>query len=998
MLKTFLKVPATLGLLAGILLPAFHEAHAISKEENFPRIAAGFNHSVAYKVDGSAFAWGYNYYGALGDGTKKNSYVIDPVKLDNVAYMAAGKYHTLAVKNDGTVFSFGQNTYGKLGDGTTITRLLPVQVKDLTGVKTVSAGDNHSLALKSDGTVYAWGVGSYGVLGIGSTVSQKLPVQVKNLTDVSAISSGNLHNLALTSNGDVYAWGYNGSGQLGTGNKINSLVPLKVPGLSDIIAISAGNNYSLAVKRDGSVYAWGNNTYGKLGDNTTTMRLSPVKINVSNATDVAAGFNHSVILLNDGTVLTMGQNSYGQLGDGTTTYRKSPVKVSGLTNVVSIAAGAYHTMAVKDDATVVAFGQNSYGKLGDGTTTLRKLPVQVKALSIVFPNDPIDATTIEQPVDNVADIPTDETSPTTESNIPDGQIFNHSFDVVLYATDDDSGVDKTYYSINGADFTEGNQFTVDTEGVNQIQYYSVDLAGNVEDTNTAVLNIDKTSPTTSANVGNGLYNDDVSVDLSAVDHETSVDKTYYSIDGALEVSGNHFILQNEGIHHVNFYSVDIAGNKEDVKTMTITIDKTSPMTKSNVSNDWYKNDASIDLFASDNLSGVSKTFYSIDNSIFVEGNHFVINEEGIHHVSFYSVDNAGNIESVNTMDIKLDKTAPISSSNIHNDWYKEDVHVQLYSSDDLSGVDKTIYSIDGLTCIIGNDFIVSKEGIHTINYYSMDKAGNVESSKTVTLKIDKTAPVTLSNVSQGWYKDDAKILLTSSDAITSVAKTFYSVDNGVFTEGNNSIISDEGIHTIAFYSVDAVGNIENVHYATVKIDKSKPIVTLDLQNQYALGTKLSINYKATDNLSGISSEHLTFNGQEILNGTLVTLSNTGINHVKVVVTDNAGWVTTIEKDILIYVPGTVSIEPKVIKVNGGVFTVKVDVPTGFKNNFVLSSVKLNGVSAISKSNGDINKASNGMFQFNREDFNWSSGMVNVEFKGTLATGETVIGYTTVEVK
>ena len=37
-----------------------------------PMVAAGYDHTVALKSDGTVMTWGYNYYGQLGDGTTAN--------------------------------------------------------------------------------------------------------------------------------------------------------------------------------------------------------------------------------------------------------------------------------------------------------------------------------------------------------------------------------------------------------------------------------------------------------------------------------------------------------------------------------------------------------------------------------------------------------------------------------------------------------------------------------------------------------------------------------------------------------------------------------------------------------------------------------------------------------------------------------------------------------------------------------------------------------------
>ena len=71
--------------------------------------------------------------------------------------IAGGGDHSLALKSDGTVWAWGWNGYGQLGDGSTTNRLTPVPVSGLTGVVAIAGGDYHSLALKSDGTVWAWG-------------------------------------------------------------------------------------------------------------------------------------------------------------------------------------------------------------------------------------------------------------------------------------------------------------------------------------------------------------------------------------------------------------------------------------------------------------------------------------------------------------------------------------------------------------------------------------------------------------------------------------------------------------------------------------------------------------------------------------------------------------------------------------------------------------------------------------------------------------------------
>jgi alpha-tubulin suppressor-like RCC1 family protein len=67
--------------------------------------------------------------------------------LSGVTQVAGGRDHSLALRADGTAWAFGHNTYGQLGDGTTTRRTSPVPVPGLTGVETVTAGRAYSAAL-----------------------------------------------------------------------------------------------------------------------------------------------------------------------------------------------------------------------------------------------------------------------------------------------------------------------------------------------------------------------------------------------------------------------------------------------------------------------------------------------------------------------------------------------------------------------------------------------------------------------------------------------------------------------------------------------------------------------------------------------------------------------------------------------------------------------------------------------------------------------------------
>jgi alpha-tubulin suppressor-like RCC1 family protein len=304
---------------------------------NVVAVDGGYEHSLALLADGTVMAWGDNLNGELGIGTSSGPEGCGgkeedpcsrvPVKvpgLSDVVAIAAGYYFNLALRADGTVMAWGYDYYGTLGDGVGHQSGCecvdhPVQVPGVSGAVAIAAGENHAIALLGDGSVRFWGETSYGQAGNGTTIPAPPPtcrcvpaVTVDGLPGpVHTLAGGGLHSLALSGGGNPLAWGSNNYGQLGNGiepeNKCScESRPVAVLAITGLQSISAGESHTLAALADGSVRGWGDNLHGQVGDGTEAQRLVPVPASgVSGASAVSADSDTSFALIGPSRTLTV---------------------------------------------------------------------------------------------------------------------------------------------------------------------------------------------------------------------------------------------------------------------------------------------------------------------------------------------------------------------------------------------------------------------------------------------------------------------------------------------------------------------------------------------------------------------------------------------------------------------------------------------------------------------------------------------------------------------
>ena len=323
--------------------------------------------SARVGTGGSAWAWGHNDFGQLGDGSTTDSAVPVMVQLPTattVTEVSAGRFNSLALTSAGRVLAWGENHRGELGDGTKTDSAIPVSVKLPAGVKVIAiaTGFGHSLAIAANGHVYAWGRNQRGQLGDGTTTDRHSPVRVHLPagTKVTAVAAGAVYSLALTSTGRVLAWGLNHRGQLGIGVNTDRHVPVavKLPRGTRVTGIDAGYSFSLAVTATGHALAWGS---GPLGNGKRVGSNLPVRVKLparTKVTAVAAGAAHGLVLTSASRVYAWGENTFGQLGNPSTLFAITPLRMhlpAGV-KVKAIAGGCFDSLVLTRSGHILAFG------------------------------------------------------------------------------------------------------------------------------------------------------------------------------------------------------------------------------------------------------------------------------------------------------------------------------------------------------------------------------------------------------------------------------------------------------------------------------------------------------------------------------------------------------------------------------------------------------------------------------------------------------------------
>jgi hypothetical protein len=350
--------------------------------------------------------------------------------------------------------------------------------------------------------------------------------------------------------------------------------------------------------------------------------------------------------------------------------------------------------------------------------------------------------------------------------------------------------------------------------------------------------------------------------------------------GAQAITSNHFWTPGNWYHIVGTYD----GAHVNLYVNGVLIDSVAA---SGLMVDYGRN---LRIGAFSNLGGSSSVLPGLVDEVSIYDRALTVTEiQAIHNAG-----GAGKCQAATTPPTTV--AAPNPSANAAG-WNNADVNISLAATDGAGGtaIQEIVYSASGAQTIAPTtvnganaNLTVTAEGETTLSYFARDVNGNTEEVKTLTVKIDKTAPVINASRSPnsngaGWNNSDVTANYTASDSLSGLNDN--SQPSGSF------IFANEGANQAHTFTVtDVAGNSSTATIENVNIDKAAPSVNCDSADGAWHSTDVSIACTATENISSLVNNTDAYFSlvTNVANGTETANASTGSREV----CDIAGNCTT----------------------------------------------------------------------------------------------------------
>lgn len=432
--------------------------------------------------------------------------------------------------------------------------------------------------------------------------------------------------------------------------------------------------------------------------------------------------------------------------------------------------------------------------------------------------------------------------------------YGRGLSVPLAATDDMSGVNQIYYSVNQQNYTPYSQaIPFQAEGETNLKYYSVDKVGNAEKPIEKKITIDITNPITYHHI-TGISDRNVIslatvIFLEPTDNIAGISKTYYRFDSetdklfdGIKVKFDHL---REGDHVLYYYSIDNVANKETEKKFEFFLDKTAPIVATDILGDrfvvddkiYFSGRTKLKITAVDNKSGLKSVMYSVDATEFqtYKDPFYLPNRSGVHIIRYFALDSLGNQSAGgqryeeyrhNVSKVYVDLVGPTLHYKFTGKQFvtrdtvfiNSQTKIEFSFHDSESGAQKIMYCLDTnpQEILYSNPFSIEQEGFHKLDLVGYDNVNN-RNVKPFFFIVDNQEPTIFTNYSvmpigkkEGFdiYPPYLTVFAAASDDLTGVEKIYYILNSDPEKECLNFISNFKKgqINTVKIRAFDRLGN------------------------------------------------------------------------------------------------------------------------------------------------------------------------------------------------
>ena len=562
---------------------------------------------------------------------------------------------------------------------------------------------------------------------------------------------------------------------------------------------------------------------------------------------------------------------------------------------------------------------------------------------------------------NIDSVVVDSGSPVIETKINGKEVSDDWYKdkATLSIKAEDTNIKSIEYSINGSitsldvnkdshDLKLNLHELANDRGIVDFKYIVTDFVGNTTSFS-KVIKVDTVEPIIEDAkltgdifmLGNiAFIKDDVELSANIFDNESDIAKIEVLRGFDVVSESLPYTIDRGGI-----YNVRVTDNAGHVVTKSlkeilnenidnIVVDKDAPIVKGvidgkEVSSNWYKDTARLDISTED-MSTIKSIEYTLNGQKFKEEVNNTnyetsivledyVNNKGIVDFTFKAIDALGN-ETIYDKTIKIDTKSP----EITNGKLKGDISIldnigyakdKLTLSATILDLESGVYSVEvfkdsqvvstSLPYDIVDSGSYSVKVTDEVGHFVMVSLRDLTGVDVDSIIVDRLSPsvnVTINQeeVKNAWYKDNAKLSITSEDT-SPIKSVSLKVNGKEVKQGNSSLstmdtneldlenyVNDKGIVSIEYSIVDYAGN-ETSYSKDIKVDTKDPILsdgslkgTVSIIDGIAYTNEdIYLSAKSTDNESGVKSIEVLQDGAVISESLPFVIKESGSYSVKI---------------------------------------------------------------------------------------------------------------------